>query len=492
MAQKLNKIIFSLFISALFFGADFSSAPVAQAALNLNGRILLQVEDQGQAWYVNPLNSQRYYLGRPSDAYSVMRSLGLGVSNADLAVFKVKAPQRLAGRILLQVQAAGEAYYVNPLSLRLYYLGRPTDAFNLMRAQGLGITNADLARIPIFSAPVPPPLNPTADHIFTFKYQNNNYEVSQNLSFSLYQLYQSSPKVYTYSSAIEPPNLREAFYGLFLQTKSGDKSLDELVAKLRAIAAGNNWSDDQLVEFSLALVQTIPYDHAKLAVSDNRNINPYYPYETLYLNRGVCSDKTFLAVVLLRKLGYGAAILDFPDLNHSAVGIACPLEGSINRSGYCYGETTNYFPLGVIPQAISSGQAQSATEEFSNLFSPSGLGKIEIYQKTTGRVYGGLAATRAKVAALKAAKDDLALRQAEIDALEISTKAQETNLSAKKAELDGYYNSGQVAQYNSLVAVYNDLVNQYNTALGNYQAKINEYNQKVQEFNQAVNDFYQK
>lgn len=34
----------------------------------LTGRILLQVESHGEAWYVNQTNLKRYYLGRPSDA----------------------------------------------------------------------------------------------------------------------------------------------------------------------------------------------------------------------------------------------------------------------------------------------------------------------------------------------------------------------------------------------------------------------------------------
>ena len=490
MLRRLFKIISCLFISALFFGADFGSAAIAATAPNLNGRILLQVEDKGQAWYVNPLNSKRYYLGRPVDAFSVMRSLGLGVSNTDLAAIKKSTPPRLVGRILLQVQSAGEAYYVDPLDLKLYYLGRPTDAFNLMRAKGLGISNANLALIPPSGGAVPvTPVN--APNSFTFKYQGNNYEITQDLTFALYQLYKNSPKVYTYTSDNEPANLREAFYGIFFQLKPGDKSIDELAAKLRTIATNNDWSDDQLAEFTLAFVQAIPYDHTKLAASHNRNTDPYYPYETLYLDRGVCSDKTFLAVALLRKLGYGAAILDFPDRNHSAVGVACPVADSINGSGYCYGETTNFFPLGVIPQSISSGQAQSA-DEFSNLFDPSGLGKIEIYQKTGGKIYRGMTAVKAEVNALKAAKDDLAVRQDEIASLATSTKAMETNLSAKKAEMDSYYNNGQIAQYNSLVPAYNSLVSQYNTALKNYQTKISDYNQKVNDFNQAVNDFYQK
>jgi hypothetical protein len=89
------------------------------------------------------------------------------------------------------------------------------------------------------------------------------------------------------------------------------------------------------------------------------NNNPYFPYETLYLNKGFCSDKTFLGVAILRELGYGAAILDFPEINHSALGLACLKEQSFNFSGYCYVEMTNYFPPGIVPQTISGGQAQS-------------------------------------------------------------------------------------------------------------------------------------
>jgi len=488
MNHKFFKFSLFLLISALFFGADF--VPVVQAA-SLNGRILLQVEDKGQAWYVYPVNGYRYYLGRPDDAFNVMRSLGLGVSNTDLAIWKNYAPSRLAGRILLQVQDKGQAFYVNPLDLKLSYLGRPTDAFNLMRSLGLGISNTNLSRITVAPASAVENITLETSGRFIFKYQNNNYEVVQNLSSSLYNAYRTSPKTYTYSTATEPPDLREAFYGLFFNLLAGDTSISDLVVKLKTIAATRGWTDDQLVEFSLALVQYIPYDSAKLAASNNRNTNPYYPYETLYLDRGVCSDKTFLAVALLRKLGYGAAILDFPDLNHSAVGIACPSADSINGTGYCYGETTNYFPLGVIPRSISSGQAQ-ALDEFANLFDPTSLGKIEIYQKTSGKIYTGVAATRAKVAALKAAKDDLTVRQTEINSLEISTRAQETDLSTMKAQMDAYYNNGQISQYNKLVPTYNNLVNQYNTAIAGYQAKITEYNQKVADFNQANKDFYQK
>ena len=481
-------------LTALSFGfnpglnGSFFTASVSQAATNLNGRILLQVQDKGQAWYVNPLDGRRYYLGRPADAFSLMRSLGLGVTNSDIQKFQGGAPSRLGGRILLQVQDKGQAYYVDPQTLRLHYLGRPADAFSLMRSQGLGITDIDLARIPAFTAESAPASQSTS---FDFKYQNVDYSITHDLSASWYERYKDSPKVYTYSSASPPPNLRDAFYNLFLSAKSGDTAVSDLAAKLKAEAEQHSWSGDELVEFSMALVQYIPYDHDKLVESDNRNTNPYYPYETLYLKRGVCSDKTFLAVALLRELGYGAAILDFPDSNHSAVGIACPSEYSVNGSGYCYGETTNYFPLGVVPRNISSGQAQTQ-EGFSGSFDALNLGEMEIYQKSAGRIYGGVAATRALVSSIEADQADLKLRQVEIGELEDEYRKQEAELIALRARLDAYYASGQLSAYNQLVSEYNDKVKQYNAGLAAYQLKVDNYNQKAVDLNQAVKEFYQK
>lgn len=496
MRSKWSKIIFAFLCSAIIFGADFNranfpSVTAARAAVNLNGRILLQVQSLGEAWYVNPVNSQRYYLGRPDDAWGLMRRLGLGVSNADLNLFlKGAIPPRLAGRILLQVQDKGQAYYINPVDFKLYYLGRPADAFNLMRSKGLGITNADLARIVIADLS-PATSSETKLANFKFKYQNIPYAINQTLSGVIYQSYQSSPKIYTYYGEIEPTNLRDAFYGLFLKTKSGDTALDDLIAQLQIVAKNNNWTADQLVEFTLALVQYIPYDQAKLTINSNRNTNPYYPYETLYLDRGVCSDKTFLAVTLLRRLGYGAAILDFPDLNHSAVGVTCPLADSLNGSGYCYAETTNYFPLGVIPQSINSGQAQNSVNEFKNMFNSAVLGKIEIYQKTTGKVYTGIAVTKAKISSLQAAKDELAVLQKDLNGLEAALKTQETALNNLQAQMQSYRDNGQTQQYNDLVPTYNQAVNSYNAALTNYQTKVADFNQRTANFNQAVKDFYQ-
>ena len=115
----------------------------------LKGYILLQVEAKGAAWYLNPNDGKRYYLGRPDDAFQVMRNLGLGISNKDFNSFGSKAPSRLSGKILLKVEDNGKAYYVNPVDLKMYYLGRPADAFQLMRELALGISNTNIRKIDV-------------------------------------------------------------------------------------------------------------------------------------------------------------------------------------------------------------------------------------------------------------------------------------------------------------------------------------------------------
>jgi hypothetical protein len=153
MRQKIFLAIFLIF-SLLFL---LNEAEASTAFSRLGGHILLQVQAHGEAWYVNPANGQRYFLGRPADAFALMSRLSLGVSNRDFDSFSGQAPARLRGYILLKTEDAGRAYYVDPLTLGLYYLGRPADAFALMRKAGLGINNFDLSLIPIAGASAVPP-----------------------------------------------------------------------------------------------------------------------------------------------------------------------------------------------------------------------------------------------------------------------------------------------------------------------------------------------
>ncbi|OGF30884.1 hypothetical protein A2533_03125 [Candidatus Falkowbacteria bacterium RIFOXYD2_FULL_35_9] len=127
---------------------DFPQATLPGAlAQTLSGRILLQVERNGEAWYVYPNNNKRYFLNRPADAFTIMRELGLGATHQFISSYSVY-PKHVWGKILLDVEKNGEAYYIYPITGRAYYLGRPADAFRIMRELGLGITNQNLAKIP--------------------------------------------------------------------------------------------------------------------------------------------------------------------------------------------------------------------------------------------------------------------------------------------------------------------------------------------------------
>lgn len=191
----------------------------AQTGLSqrLAGKILLQVESHGEAWYVNPADSKKYYLGKPEDAFNLMRNLSIGITNQNLEKFPIGlikyddedndndgltnrfenaigtdienndtdgdgysdkleiennhnplnnssfiVDENFAlnnkGKIFLQTEQNGEAWYIKPEDSKRYYLGRPADAFFIMKNFGLGILNSNLNKITTgyYLNPVPP------------------------------------------------------------------------------------------------------------------------------------------------------------------------------------------------------------------------------------------------------------------------------------------------------------------------------------------------
>jgi len=151
-----KKIIFFILTLTLLL-PNLAAAKEIDLAQQLKGRILLQTESYGRAWYVEPVSLRRYYLQNGDTAYQIMKSLGLGISNTDLAKIPTKAGQkkdiklvnRLKGRILLQVQKNGEAWYVNPVTGLRSYLQDGEAAYALMKKTALGISNANLKTIAI-------------------------------------------------------------------------------------------------------------------------------------------------------------------------------------------------------------------------------------------------------------------------------------------------------------------------------------------------------
>ncbi|MFA4873612.1 MAG: hypothetical protein WC659_06845, partial [Patescibacteria group bacterium] len=58
-------------------------------ANSLDGRIVLQVQNRGQAWYIH--DGKRYYLKDGDLAYQIMRFLSNGITNSDLRQIGVGA-----------------------------------------------------------------------------------------------------------------------------------------------------------------------------------------------------------------------------------------------------------------------------------------------------------------------------------------------------------------------------------------------------------------
>ncbi|MCD4761885.1 hypothetical protein K8R32_02900 [bacterium] len=220
--MKRGWLIITLIISTSFIIFSFNAK--ADLATKLNGQILLQVEENGEAWYLYPKDQKKYYLGLPKDAFDLMRYFGVGITDLNLEKIPIgitdySGPDsdddglsnRLedalgtdklnsdsdqdgfsdqeeisnnydplstsslpvdydfsaanSGLIFLQTEKNGEAWYISPSDNKRYYLGRPSDAFTVMRLLSLGITNANLGTIPTGeiadpNPPVVPPVIP--------------------------------------------------------------------------------------------------------------------------------------------------------------------------------------------------------------------------------------------------------------------------------------------------------------------------------------------
>lgn len=228
--------LFTVSLGMIYFGIFFASADNTIAS-RTKGKILLQVEDNGEAWYVNPSNLKRYYMGRPQDAFDLMRNLGTGITNADLAKMPVgligdnntdsdsdglnddleKAlgtnpaeedsdndgygdkveitsgynplatglakldanfTKTNSGKIFLQVESEGAAWYVNPADNKRYYLNRPTDAFSVMRSLGLGIKSSELAIIEEYYDPQTSQIDQQSIATEKKEYTNSSYKYS--------------------------------------------------------------------------------------------------------------------------------------------------------------------------------------------------------------------------------------------------------------------------------------------------------------------------
>lgn len=173
----------------------------------LKGQMILRAEDEGQVYYISPADGDMRFLGRPHRAFRTMKEEGVGITNEDLsrippAVFFLtgrdtdgdglpdkfedavgtdpnrsdtsengyddrteisngydplkkegKLPwdeelaRRHAGKIFLQVEGSGEAWYIDPKDNLRYFLGDPADAFLVMKRTARGLSEDVFAKL---------------------------------------------------------------------------------------------------------------------------------------------------------------------------------------------------------------------------------------------------------------------------------------------------------------------------------------------------------
>jgi hypothetical protein len=136
-----------LCVTFLFF-PNVDSAQAQTMGQRLQGRLLLQVEDGGRIWYVNPINLKRREVIFHK-AVEGFAQLSLGISNKDFEKIPSdkRMTERLKGRFLLQVENDGRLWYVSPQDGKKINISSQNYR-SVIKSLALGISNDDLFQIP--------------------------------------------------------------------------------------------------------------------------------------------------------------------------------------------------------------------------------------------------------------------------------------------------------------------------------------------------------
>jgi hypothetical protein len=131
-----------------------------ELAEDLAGEMLLDVEGNGEVYYIDPVDGGKEYLANGGAAHRLLERSALGINEENFAKLTqgtVKDEEsvcetsdlgkRLKGRIVLRVEMNGEAWWIFPRNCRAYYVGTHEAAYELMRDFSLGVTKENLAKV---------------------------------------------------------------------------------------------------------------------------------------------------------------------------------------------------------------------------------------------------------------------------------------------------------------------------------------------------------
>jgi len=170
--------------------------------------------------------------------------------------------------------------------------------------------------------------------------------------------YTIDEKLYTYFRSLSRYYGNDEYVN-YIDDPINDKYIEMIVENLDTIAGKRDYTDGERVREAIAFCQSFEYE------TDNDTTDhmewPKYPVELLYDRTGDCEDSAILMVGILRKMGYGCALIKFDD--HIAVGLKG--DDSLNGSyydyegeKYYYVETTNKgWYIGEIPDEYKNLEA---------------------------------------------------------------------------------------------------------------------------------------
>jgi hypothetical protein len=181
--------------------------------------------------------------------------------------------------------------------------------------------------------------------------------------------YQTSEKTvqYTYFTDSSRKSISLTTYGGFADYLSGrrissgsDKEVlrermdntDQLHYLQPLVDAIKNRSpnpDDQ-ARISISLVQHLPYNARR---SFQQAPEWYYPYETVYNNKGTAADKSLLLAYLLKELEYDTVVFDFS--SSVAVGVKCSPDYDYFNTGYAFIDVTRPTIITYVPDTDYGG-----------------------------------------------------------------------------------------------------------------------------------------
>ncbi len=337
---------------------------------------------------------------------------------------------------------------------------------------------------------------------FEWGYEGKTYTITETLYKTAFEYYNSAPKEYICSEGYCPDDWKDDYVKMFLKKAEGDNTISQVASDIETVGQKAKLSDDQIIELTIAFVQSIPYDYDKVKTAE---FFPRYPYEVLYDNKGICSGKSFLAVLLMKEMDYGVALFDFDYEKHIAPAVKCPKEYSSYNSGYCFAEVTGLgFRVGEIPQMdISSGKPETRTtielfsEEKESELTWSELKNVEIYEITDGNSYQGIIKTAQTIQRIETLEKEsnklkgvIILLKNEVDELKSSVSYYDQEAKAAYRRHEIFEGHTSYNEYMRLYSQYKSVYEKYESKLNEYNRKVDKYNNLAYEYNALIEDFY--